>query len=229
MSLSTNGLVLSALSILACGYLVYYAPLCRLWWVRVGGHTFYFRILVAGLCWFYLIDALLQLTTLHGLQVDRWLNFDIAQQQTPLVAVIGAIIFRVLAKSVVWLYARDKNREYNLNLRSLDAEELATFVYHKAHAAELIMVSLKNGKVYAGWPHGIPGVDSKWLQLIPEWSGHRDAQGMIAMQTNYAKIFSNTPYTEREPMLILVQEIVTVQPFDAEIFMRFAINPRADH
>ncbi len=190
---------------------------------------FYFRILVAGLCWFYLITALLQLTTPQELQVGRWLNFDIAPQQAPLVAVIGAIIFRVLAKSVVWLYARDKNREYNLNLRSLDAEELATFVYRKAHAAELIMVSLKNGKVYAGWPREIRGADSKWLRLIPEWSGHRDAQGMIAMQTNYAKVFSDIPYTEREPMLILVEEIVTVQPFDAEIFMRFATNPRADH
>ena len=229
MSLSTNGLVLSALSILACGYLVYDAPLCRLWWVRIGGYTFYFRILVAGLFLFYPIAALVQLLAHREFEID-WLPYlSIDPQQTPIFAVLGALIFRLLAKIAVWIYALDANRDDNLNIKRLDAEELATFVYRKAHVAELIMVSLKNGKVYAGWPREIRGADSKWLRLIPEWSGHRDAQGMIAMQTNYAKIFSNTPYTEREPMLILVQEIVTVQPFDAEIFMRFAINPRADH
>ena len=227
MSLATNGLALSALSILACGYIVYDAPLCRLWWVRIGGYTFYFRILVAGLCWFYLIAVLLQL--LPHREVD-WLPYLTSRlQQTPIFAVIGALIFRLFAKVAVWIYTLDTDRDYNLNVRRLDAEELATFVYHKAHAAELIMVTLKNGKVYAGWSRGIPDTDSKWLRIVPEWSGHRDAQGMIAMQTNYTKVFSNTPDAEREPMLILVEEIVTVQPFDAEIFKQFADNSSADH
>ena len=229
MSLSANGLVLSALSILACGYLVYDAPLCRLWWVRTGGYTFYFRIVVAGLCLFYPTAALLQLLAHRGFEVDGLPYLIFHPQQTPIFAVVGALIFRLFAKIAVWIYTLDANRDYNLNLKRLDTEELATFVYNKAYAGEYIMVSLKNGKVYTGWSLEIPGVNSKWLRLIPEWSGHRDAQGMITLQTNYAKIFGDTPLTKREAMLILVQEIVTVQPFDAEIFMRFATNPRADH
>ena len=94
---------------------------------------------------------------------------------------------------------------------------------------EMIMVTLKNNKVYTGWPLEAPNYeDSNWLRLVPEWSGYRDKKARVNVETDYSAVFDASS-SEQGHMLISVDQIVTVQPFDTETFQKFNPSLTADN
>ncbi len=126
---------------------------------------------------------------------------------------------------MIWLYSKKYPKfRYKQDLKNLNDNGLNKIIYEKAHDEKMIMITLESNKVYAGLPIDAPGKeDNKWLRLVPLWSGYRDDQSTIHAQIDYSSVF-DVPPTEREPMLLSVEKIVTVQPFDAKIFKEF--NPK---
>lgn len=224
MSALSSGLLFNALSVLACGYVIYDAPICRLWWPKLAGYVLYFRIVVAGLSLALPLAVLLYLTPLQSINVFNVFTLKLDPSYAPILAFFIAIVARTLAKLFVWCYgAKNTEWRHQLELENLE-KGLAQIVYQKMGKGEMIMVTLENNKVYGGWPVDVPNSEyNKWLHLVPQWSGYRDPESTIHVQINYVKVYGDTPPLERDPMLISVERIVTVQPFDAEIFQKF--NP----
>ncbi len=219
MSSLTNGFVLGTLSILACGYIIYDAPICRLWWFRSAGYVLYFRIIVTGLSLVLALTVLLYAPAFRGLTL---FDVEIVPEHAPVLAFTIALAFRSFF-AIGTRLCGERRCKYKLGLKNLNENGLAQIVYERIHARKMIMVTLENNKVYAGWPLEAPNNEErKWLRLVPEWSGYRDKQARINVETDYSSVFNMSP-SERDHMLISADKIVTVQPFDVEVFQRF--NP----
>ncbi len=216
-----NTFALSALSILACGYIIYDAPICRRWWSRYVGYVLYFRIIVAGLFLVLLLTLLLDMPPLRGFALA---HIKLGPEHAPILAFLLAIGLRILAKIFVLYYGKlDPEWLYRLDLKSLSHTEIGQIVYEKIRNKEMIMITLKNNKVYAGWPTEVSDSEyAIWLRLAPRWSGYRDEKYKVCFETDYSKVYGQLAPAQ-EHMLISVGRIITVQPFDPEVFEGF--NP----
>ncbi len=223
MTSLANGFALTTLSILACGYIIYGAPICRYWWRKPIGYALYFHIIVVGLALVLPLTILLYTLTLSDFtQLNSEYAPVLKPEYAPVLAFFLAVVFRILAKISVWLYGK-KNLDwwYRLELKNINEKGLAQIVFEKMRNGEMLMVTLENNKVYTGWPIRAPNnEDDKWLRLVPQWSGYRDDQFTINVTTDYSKVYDPTP-TEREHMLIPVGKIITVQPFEEKVFDGF--------
>ncbi len=206
-----NNFVLGVLFILASGYVVYDAPICRWFWSKYAGYILYFRIITAGLI------LLLLLYPLVGL-------FDLEPEYALFLTLPAALLFRLLAKAAVWADCKCRpERGHELKLKKLDERGFEQFVYERVRDKRMILITLDNKKVYAGWPLEIPNnEDKKWLRFVPQWSGYRDKESMINIQIDYSKVFDASP-VDRDYMLIPVDKIVTMHPFEVKTFLEF--NP----
>ena len=211
---------------MASGYIIYDAPICRLWWARSTNYALYFRIIVAGLSLVSVLSLLLYALPFHSFPL---LGIELAPEQAPMLAFAIAIILRGIFAIGTRFYGRYKPHwKYQLDLKNLNEKGLDQIVSEKIYANEMIMVTLKNNKVYTGWPLKAPNnEDSNWLRLVPEWSGYRDEKSIINVGTDYSTVF-DTSSSEQGHMLISVGQIVTVQPFDTETFQKFNPSLTAD-
>ena len=212
---------------MASGYIIHDAPICRLWWTRSAGYTLYFRIIVAGLSLVSVLSLLLYALPFHSFPL---LGIELAPEQAPMLAFAIAIILRGIFAIGTRFYGRYKpSWIYQLDLKNLNEKGLDQIVSEKIYANEMIMVTLENNKVYAGWPLEAPNnEDSNWLRLVPQWSGYRDSKSIINVGTDYSAVFDASS-SEQGHMLISVDQIVTVQPFDTETFQKFNPSLTADN
>ena len=167
----TNGFVLGTLFLLASGYLIYDAPICRWWWSKSAGYGLYFRIIVTGLSLVFVLTLLLYALPLHRFSS---LDIELGPEHAPILAFAIALAFRLTAAKYIQFYGRiNPDGKYKLDLKNLNDKGLDQIIYEKIYANEMIMVTLENDKVYAGWPLEVPNnEDRDWLHLIPEWSGY---------------------------------------------------------
>ncbi len=90
----------------------------------------------------------------------------------------------------------------------------------------MILLTLDNHKVYAGLPLAVPHDEpQKWLRFAIHWSGFRDKNRKIDINADYASELNDQEML-RNAMLIPVEKIASVQPFDIDIFRNF--NPPPD-
>jgi len=220
-----GSVVLGVLAVLASGHIVYDAPLCR--WFLSGKHTgyvLYFRIITVGLVLLFLPVALITTTEWFPafLRVLQMENEHALFLTLPL-----ALFLRVAAAALVYcsgLISAEWRDE--LSMKELDGKGFERFVMEKIHRREMILITLDSSKVYAGWPLEIPdNEDKKWLRFTPQWSGFRDDSSTIDIKIDYSKIL-NQQQLESNPMLIQVEKIVSLQPFDIRIFRRFNPAPK---
>ena len=205
---------------MACGYIIYDAPICRLWLSKSTGYVLYFRIIVTGLSLVLALTVLLYAPAFHGLTL---FDVEIVPEHAPVLAFTIALAFRSFF-AIGTRLCGERRCKYKLGLKNLNENGLAQIVYERIHARKMIMVTLENNKVYAGWPLEAPNNEErKWLRLVPQWSGYRDKKSTITVQTDYSKVFNISPSNQNR-MLIPVEKIVTVQPFAPEIFHKF--NPK---
>ena len=218
---SAGSFVLETLSVLASGYIIHDAPICRLLWRRSTGYDLYLRTIAVGLILLILSSVLLY--PLIPANVSLW-KFTFNFENAPILTFLVALSLRGLVELVIvgrgignpkwkekWVYD-------NLNEKELDQ-----FIYERVVNKKMIMVTLENKKVYAGWPIEAPGnEDNQWLRFTPQWSGYRDADSRIIVETDYSKVLDTTLLTTNQ-MLISVEKIVTVQPFDEEVFQKFQL------
>ena len=187
MSALANGFVLGTLSILASGYIVYDAPICRFWWSRSSGYVLYFRIIVTGLLLVSILSVLLNVPVFRSFTL---FDFQFGIEYAPILAFAVALVLRFCAALFILcgskIYPPWKHR---LNLKNLNDKGLDQFIYERMHAQKMIMVTLENSKVYMGWPmEAANNEDSKWLRLVPQWSGYRNNESTINIQIDYAKV-----------------------------------------
>jgi len=220
-----GNVVLGVLAVLASGHIIYDAPLCR--WFLSGKHTgyvLYFRIITVGLVLLVLPFALITTTEWFPafLRLLRLENEHALFLTLPL-----ALLLRVAASTVVYCGGlvssewRDK-----LSMKELDGKGFEQFIMEKIHRREMMLITLDNRKIYAGWPLEIPdNEDKKWLRFAPQWSGFRDDSSAIDIKVDYSRVFE-TPELKSNYMLIQADKIVTMQPFDIRIFRKF--NPPSD-
>ena len=214
-----NGLVLGVLSLLASGYIVYDAPICRWFGPRNTGYVLYFRAITAGLILLFLSYWLLIFA------FRLFPDYSLLEPEKALLWTLPLSFFlRILGKATVYLGHKCSQEWRNkLKLKELAGKEFDQFIFEKIARREMIMVTLESKKVYAGWPLEIPENENhKWLCLASHWSGFRNEDSTIAIQVDYSKYF-DTGQLQIHRMLIQVEKIVTVQSFDVEVFQQF--NP----
>ena len=211
--------LLGALAVLASGYLLYHAPLLRNYWYGCTGYVLYFRIIVTG--------TLLSLVVGFGLPYYRSLFLDNPLPNATFITALALwLLFFFMEKVLVKIFPplRDK-----LNLNRLEGQYFETFIYEKSIAPAMIMITLENRKIYIGWPLEIlvESPDNKWLRLIPFWSGCRNDEGIVEITTKYDKALHVTDknlMSEQQKlivMLIPVDKISVLQPFDPELWETF--------
>ncbi len=219
MTISLANGFLATLSILASGYVLYTAPVCRFWWPRVSGSALYFRSIATGFAFFYLCYL-----SIYALIQFNLSPLELKIEHITFLAFPSALVLWTVITLGFWMYAKNNiNWKQKFTLKSLRKNELDKFVYQQLINKGIIMITLENNKVYIGWPVEIINEeDSKWLGIIPMWSGYRDLQKGVHIQTNYSTVFGDQSSNQNR-MLISVEKIVTVQPFDEETFIAF--NP----
>jgi len=217
-----GSVILGVLAVLASGHIVYDAPLCR--WFLSGKHTgyvLYFRIITVGLLLLVLPLALITTTEWFPAFL-RWLRLE--NEHALFLTLPLALCLRALAWALVYCGGKlSAAWREELKRKELDGKGFERFILEKINRRETILITLDNRKVYAGWPLEIPdNEDKKWLRFTPQWSGFRNDSATIDIKIDYSKILDQQQL-ENNPMLIQVEKIVSLQPFDIHIFRRF--NP----
>ena len=136
------------------------------------------------------------------------------------------LVLYALAVAVVYCSSYvDSQWAEELKDRELSGKGLERFVWGKISRREMILITLDSKKVYAGWPLEIPDDETKqWLRFAPEWSGYRDDKSAtIHIETDYSEVF-NQSQLEKNHMLVQVEKIVTLQPFDIDAFQQFNLE-----
>lgn len=223
MSTLTNGFVLETLFLLASGYIIYDAPICRFWWSGSAGYVLYFRIIVTGLSLVIPVTAVLYVLA----PWEIWFfNLKISHEHAPILTFLVALALRCLAKIGTLVYGGiNPDWKYKLELNNINKNGLNILVCERVYEEKMIMVTLENQKVYVGWPINYSSnEDEKWLGIVPQWSGYRDNKTNINLEINYSKILGYEP-SKQNRMLISVEKVVTVQPFDEETFIAFNPDP----
>lgn len=220
-----GSVVLGVLAVLASGHIVHDAPLCR--WFLSGKHTgyvLYFRIITVGLVLLVVPFALIT-TTEWFPALLRFLRLE--NEHALFLTLPLALLLRVAASAFVYCGGKISAawRE-QLKRKELDGKGFERFILEKINRREMILITLDNKKVYAGWPLEIPdNEDKKWLRFAPQWSGFRDDSAALDIKNDYSMVF-DPPELKNNYMLIQADKIVTMQPFDIEIFAQF--NPAPD-
>jgi len=224
-SLGNSFVVLGVMSVLAGGYIVYDAPICRLLWPgRQVGYVLYFRIITAGLILLLLSYALLMILP----AVDS--SFQNLSPETALFLVLPfAFALRIAAAAITYCgYQVSSGWRHKLKLKELDGKGFEQFILEKINRQEMVLITLESNKVYAGWPLEIPDSENKkWLRFVPQWSGLRGENATIDIKIDYSKVFTPAQLTNNR-MLIQVEKIVTLQPFDIQIFRQFNSESNSD-
>ena len=214
-----NGLVLGVLSLLASGYIVYDAPIFRWFWPgRHAGYVLYFRIIAVGLVLLFVLYALFIIDF-------SFLRFSFLKpENAPLLTLPFSFCLRALASAIVYC-GRKLNSEwgYKLKLKEFSERGLDQFIFEKIVRREMVLITLESKKVYVGWPLEVPDNESNnWLRFAPLWSGFRDEDSSISIQIDYSTVLDEQRL-QTNRMLVQVEKIVTVQPFELQVFEQF--NP----
>jgi hypothetical protein len=96
--------------------------------------------------------------------------------------------------------------------------------------SQLIQITLKNDKVYVGWVKVLPKPSQcPYVQLIPLFSGYRNAAKELQITTDYSPIYSQlikrgkiTNLEDADVNLVVqVNEVISASKFDFDVFEAF--------
>ena len=244
--------LVGTLSILVSGYIVYGGRSFRLLIPRRTGYILYFHIATLGLLLFFVSHILIRYECLQY-PATRFLNLSLGNEHAPFLAVFIAF-FVVIVSGVLAVGTRQipgklgramGSWRRRLVLKSLHERRFRYFICEKMMDRKMIMATLESGKVYAGFPVHFPyhdNEDNEWLDFIPLLSGYRNEKFEIAFNINYYKVHSNLfdklllqdpaatdedIHISKMRILIPVERIVTVQPFDPRVFQQFNPKPKS--
>ena len=97
----------------------------------------------------------------------------------------------------------------------------------------LLLITLKNDKVYVGWGNKlpIPGISQK-IRILPAISGYRDTSKKIIFTTHYLSIYSEfikegaiKDIRELETEIIIdINQIISISLFNIELYNKFNVK-----
>lgn len=102
--------------------------------------------------------------------------------------------------------------------------------------AEMVQLTLKNDKCYVGWILSLPiPTHSNYIAILPVVSGYRSKEEKkLTFTTQYLDVYSSyiqdgSVFDIRDltKLVIKIDDIVTANPFDIEMYERFKDNSAA--
>jgi hypothetical protein len=102
--------------------------------------------------------------------------------------------------------------------------------------AEMVQLTLQNDKCYAGWILSLPiPTHSNYITILPAVSGYRSKlKKKLVFTTQYLDVYSSYirdasifDIRELTQLVIKIEDIVSANPFDTEMYGRFKGNTPA--
>ena len=226
-SLATNSTYILSLilPIVVSGYALYGTMVLSRFWAEPAENQRYFRMLLCGYLWILLISPMFM----------PYLNAFITNPESMdvenLVKTVLAIGVRMLLDGIYILLRSVKciNQDYYRGWLRNKLMERKLYNYLKS--LELVMVNLKNDKVYIGFILDFDLPEVNWIGIAPIMSGYRDEKKRLQLTTNYHQgiknMIKNLDKKSDESIvdvsiLIPSKEIVTLQNYNPHLYK--AIN-----
>lgn len=137
-------------------------------------------------------------------------------------------VFAILGTEFVNLFiSREKAIKRAIKLIG---NEFELMLKHSFDSKRLLQVTLKNDKFYIGWVKELPlPSHSNYIRIIPAFSGYRDGEKSLIFTTEYLEVYSlymregkiQDVRDLRTDLVIKIDEIITVNNFDHEMYERF--------
>ena len=213
------------LPIVVSGYVLYGTMVVSRLWAEPTENQRYFRMLLCGYLWILLISPMFM----------PYLNAFITNPESMdvenLVKTVLAIGLRILLDGIYKLLrvAKCINKDYYRGwLRNKWMERK---LYNYSKSLELVIVDLKNDKVYIGFILDFELPEVNWIDIVPLRSGYRDEKKRLQLTTDYHRgiknVIENLGNESDESivnvsMLIPSKEIVTLQNYNPHLYK--AIN-----
>lgn len=133
--------------------------------------------------------------------------------------IIISLVWRVghtpLSQLVSWVSGKERNLEFTDIF----------FAFCDRRLGELILISLKSGKVYVGILSAVtedPNEGHRCLELIPVVSGYRNKETQqLTFDTNYIQDGESPEKVPNRNLLIAVNEVVSIANFDQQLHEKF--------
>ncbi len=124
----------------------------------------------------------------------------------------------------------DKTRALSRSIK-LTGDELEQLIDGAFLDASLVSFTMKNGKVYVGWPVSLPRPSrDSYLSVLPLFSGYRNAEQDITFTTEYWDVYQQRQEEGEENMyrgfllVLATGEIVSASLFDLGVYDRFNLT-----
>ena len=121
----------------------------------------------------------------------------------------------------------DKTRALSRSIK-LIGNELEQLINGAFLDASLVSFTLKNGKVYVGWPVSLPRPSrGSYLSVLPLFSGYRNDEQDVIFTTEYWDIYQRRQDEGEDNMyqgfllVLSTEEIVSASLFDLAVYDRF--------
>lgn len=201
--------------------------------VRHSGHQLYFRVafwgFIVALSSFVLLLLLIksiEFVSCNGSRQDL-------RTMTQFLADHHMLLSLSLSPLLGWIIPRPVNfiaDEYKWLWKALEKNELEKLLAIAVMRDSLIMLSLKNEKVYCGYISNTPDPsfgEKRYIDLIPVISGYRDSEHRVVFTTKYDEALNgysgNLEHLDEDSLVVVIpiREVVSARMFDAEAYAAF--------
>ena len=222
-SLATNSThILSLiLPLVVSGYALYGIMAISRFWAEPVASRRYFRILLCGYLWIFLISPMFMpylnafITTPESMDVEN------------LVKTVLAIGVRMLLDGIYRLLRFIECVDKDYHQGWLRNKLMERNLYNYSKSLELVIVNLKNDKVYIGFILDFDLPEVNWISIAPIMSGYRDEKKRLQLTTDYHQgienMIENLGNESDESivdvsMLISSKEIVALQNYNPHLY-----------
>lgn len=187
---------------------------------REAGHRLYFRSAYVGALLF--LPAFLLTKGIHSATNGVWMNLDgirdwlHALTGDELNVATASFLAMLVGKPIALLFNKFAD-EATYHQKALDNNDFERLVVTSMEQESAMMISLEDGKVYAGWAVNNPnlervvsGGDRRFFTILPIMSGYRDDEQRVHWTIDYVDAFLETDEDKDLNHLDPDQFVVTV-------------------
>ena len=219
------------LPIVISGYALYGTRVVSRLWAEPTENQRYFRMLLCGYLWILLISPMF-MPYLNDFIADLKNNFSDVNNlermdMENLVKTVLAIGLRMLLDVIYKLLRVAKCIDKDYHQGWLRNKLLERNLYNYSKSLELVIVNLKNDKVYIGFIFHFDLPEVNWIGIVPLRSGYRDKKKRLQLTTDYYQgiknMIKNLDKKSDESivdvyMLIPSKEIVALQNYNPYLY-----------